>query len=212
MVPVSGLRLHLRLRHARRAGGLDHRLGPDDRVRDRQRRGGHLLGQLLQHAAARRSASTSRAGSTIDYRTRHAEDAASSWPRRRTSSASRSSSTSSPSRIVTLITVVLVWGIRESRQLQLGMVAIKLVVLGFFVIVSFKYVKPAQLASVRARTASPGSPPAPPSSSSPTSASTRSRRRRGGEESEARHADRHHRLADHLHDHLHRGRRACSPA
>jgi len=45
--------------------------------------------------------------------------------------------------IVTLITIVLVWGIRESASFNFWMVAIKLVVLAFFVLVSFKYVKPA---------------------------------------------------------------------
>jgi len=45
--------------------------------------------------------------------------------------------------IVTVITIVLVWGIRESANLNFGMVAIKLVVLGFFVIASVKFVKPA---------------------------------------------------------------------
>ncbi len=53
MVPIAGQRLHLRLRHARRAGRLDHRLGPDHRVRGRQRRGGDQLGQLLQDAGVR---------------------------------------------------------------------------------------------------------------------------------------------------------------
>src|SRR6266550_4668413 len=42
--------------------------------------------------------------------------------------------------IVTLITIVLVWGIRESASFNFWMVAIKLVVLGFFVIVSLKFV------------------------------------------------------------------------
>src|SRR5437762_8975421 len=45
--------------------------------------------------------------------------------------------------IVAAITVVLVWGIRESARFNFWMVAIKLVVLGFFVFVSFHYVKPA---------------------------------------------------------------------
>jgi APA family basic amino acid/polyamine antiporter len=44
--------------------------------------------------------------------------------------------------IVAAITVVLVWGIRESASLNFWMVGIKLIVLGFFVIVSFKFVKP----------------------------------------------------------------------
>jgi len=42
--------------------------------------------------------------------------------------------------IVTLITIVLVWGVRESAGFNFWMVAIKLVVLGFFAFVSFKYV------------------------------------------------------------------------
>ncbi len=45
--------------------------------------------------------------------------------------------------IVAAITVVLVWGIRESASFNFIMVVLKLIVLGFFVIVSFKYVKPA---------------------------------------------------------------------
>jgi len=44
--------------------------------------------------------------------------------------------------IVAVITVVLVWGIRESASFNFVMVAIKLVVLGFFVLVCFKYTKP----------------------------------------------------------------------
>jgi APA family basic amino acid/polyamine antiporter len=44
--------------------------------------------------------------------------------------------------IVAAITVVLVWGIRESANFNFVMVAIKLVVLGFFVLVCFSYVKP----------------------------------------------------------------------
>jgi basic amino acid/polyamine antiporter, APA family len=45
--------------------------------------------------------------------------------------------------IVMLITAVLVWGIRESASFNLGMVAIKLVVLGFFLTVSLGHVSPA---------------------------------------------------------------------
>jgi APA family basic amino acid/polyamine antiporter len=48
--------------------------------------------------------------------------------------------------IVALITVVLVWGIRESAGFNFWMVAIKLVVLGFFVVASLKYVRPAHWA------------------------------------------------------------------
>ena len=45
--------------------------------------------------------------------------------------------------IVTVITIVLVWGIRESASFNFFMVALKLVVLGFFCIVMFKHVEPA---------------------------------------------------------------------
>jgi APA family basic amino acid/polyamine antiporter len=44
--------------------------------------------------------------------------------------------------IVAFITLVLVWGVRESARFNFWMVAIKLVVLGFFAFVSIKYVKP----------------------------------------------------------------------
>ena len=44
--------------------------------------------------------------------------------------------------IVAAITMVLVWGIRASANFNFWMVAIKLVVLGFFVVVSFTFVKP----------------------------------------------------------------------
>src|SRR5215471_7018525 len=45
--------------------------------------------------------------------------------------------------IVTVITIVLVWGIRESANFNFWMVSIKLVVLAFFALVCFKYVRPA---------------------------------------------------------------------
>lgn len=45
--------------------------------------------------------------------------------------------------IVFAITVVLIWGIRESASFNFVMVGIKLIVLAFFVFVSFKFVKPA---------------------------------------------------------------------
>jgi len=44
--------------------------------------------------------------------------------------------------IVMVITVVLVWGIRESAAFNFGMVAVKLVVLGFFLTVSLNYTQP----------------------------------------------------------------------
>ncbi len=51
--PAGRQRLRLFVRDARRAGRVDHRLGPDPRVRGRQRRGRDLVGRLLHHAAAR---------------------------------------------------------------------------------------------------------------------------------------------------------------
>src|ERR1051326_6647558 len=44
--------------------------------------------------------------------------------------------------IVAAITIVLVIGIRESARANTGMVLLKLLVLGFFVLVGWKYVKP----------------------------------------------------------------------
>ena len=44
--------------------------------------------------------------------------------------------------IVALITIVLVVGIRESASLNSGMVMLKLIVLGFFVVVGWSYTKP----------------------------------------------------------------------
>src|SRR3954463_3043165 len=45
--------------------------------------------------------------------------------------------------IVTVITIVLVWGIKESANFNFWMVLVKLIVLFFFVLVCFKYVRPA---------------------------------------------------------------------
>jgi APA family basic amino acid/polyamine antiporter len=44
--------------------------------------------------------------------------------------------------IVTVVTIVLVWGVKESARLNAVMVAIKLVVLGFFVLACARYVRP----------------------------------------------------------------------
>jgi APA family basic amino acid/polyamine antiporter len=43
--------------------------------------------------------------------------------------------------IVALVTIVLVWGVRESARFNAVMVAVKILVLAFFVVVSTKYVK-----------------------------------------------------------------------
>jgi basic amino acid/polyamine antiporter, APA family len=45
--------------------------------------------------------------------------------------------------IVTLITVVLIWGIRESARFNAVMVGIKILVLTFFIVIGFTYVQPA---------------------------------------------------------------------
>ena len=44
--------------------------------------------------------------------------------------------------IVTLITIVLIWGIRESARFNAVMVGIKILVLTFFIVVGFTYVQP----------------------------------------------------------------------
>jgi basic amino acid/polyamine antiporter, APA family len=44
--------------------------------------------------------------------------------------------------IIAVITVILVWGIREAAGFNFFMVLLKLIVLGFFVFVSLKFVKP----------------------------------------------------------------------
>ena len=113
--------------------GLDHRLGPDHRVRDRQHRRRHLVGGLLPHAAAQGSASTSRlAGHRLPLRDQarriaarpsrpdaghRTPSAGRSARRRRTSSASRSSSTCRRSGSSTLITVRA--GARHPRERRL---------------------------------------------------------------------------------------------
>lgn len=47
--------------------------------------------------------------------------------------------------IVAAITVLLVWGIKESARFNAGMVIVKLVVLAFFVALAFYYVSPSQM-------------------------------------------------------------------
>ena len=67
--PAGRQRLRVLLRDARRARRVDHRLGPDSRVRRRQRRRRDLVGRLLQHAAAAASASRFPPWLTTGYRT-----------------------------------------------------------------------------------------------------------------------------------------------
>ena len=63
MIPQAGSAYAYSLRDAGRAGRVDHRLGPDPRVRGRQRRGGDLVGRLLHVAAPRLRRRASRRGS-----------------------------------------------------------------------------------------------------------------------------------------------------
>ena len=108
--------------------------------------------------------------------------------------------------IVTVITIVLVWGIRESASFNFWMVAIKLVVLGFFVLRQLQVREAGELAPVRAKRMGRHQD----RRGDRLLRVHRLRRglddRGGGEESETRSADRHHRLADHLHGDL-RGHR-----
>ena len=124
MVPDLGQRLHLRLRDARRAGRVDHRLGPDHRVRRRQRRRRHQLGQLLQDVRRRGSASSSRTG----CRPTTAPPRKSRALRERAASLRRADRLQHPRlrHRRRCITVVLVIGIRESASLNTGMVMLKL--------------------------------------------------------------------------------------
>ena len=63
MIPQAGSAYAYSVRHAGRVGGVDHRLGPDPRIRRRQRRGRHLVGRLFQHVDSGASASICRPGS-----------------------------------------------------------------------------------------------------------------------------------------------------
>ena len=119
--PGRGQRLHVLVRDARRARRLDHRLGPDPRVRDRQHRRRHLVVGYFEHAPRGVSASTSRG--LADHRLPHGAPAGA----RRGCSRRRPhflgipivfncrACSSSP-----LLTVVLVWGVKESARVQRG--------------------------------------------------------------------------------------------
>jgi APA family basic amino acid/polyamine antiporter len=48
--------------------------------------------------------------------------------------------------IVAILTVILVWGVRESASFNAGMVMVKILVLGFFVVLAFYYVSPTKMA------------------------------------------------------------------
>ena len=65
---AGGQRLRLLVRDARRAGGVDHRLGSDSGIRRRQRGRRDLVGRLLQVAAARLGVADAR---LADHRLSH---------------------------------------------------------------------------------------------------------------------------------------------
>jgi hypothetical protein len=83
--------------------------------------------------------------------------------------------------IVGIITVVLVIGIRESAWFNTSMVALKLVIIAFFIVFGAFFVRAAELAPF-APNGTLGISPPPRSFSSRTSASTPSLLPRGGEE------------------------------
>ena len=125
--------------------------------------------------------------------------------------ARRGSSTCPAVLIVLAITALLVVGIRESARFNAVMVAIKLAAVLFFCFAGFSSSSPRTGRRSRP-TAGPASWPA---RGSGLLRLHRLRRRlhhgRGGQEPAARPADRHHRLARHLHGPLHRWWPPSSP-
>ncbi len=157
MVPISRLGVHLRLRLARRAGGVDHRVGPDRRVRGgKHRRGDRVVGLLPGAAHPLRARAPALAGDRLPIGAR-------SPPRRwRPAPPTRPACTSpppSPPRrtifgfnfianlpaflIVACITCILVIGIRESATSNNAMVILKVAIILFFVAVGLTLIRPA---------------------------------------------------------------------
>ena len=102
--PGLGQRLHLRIRDARRARRVDHRLGPDPRVRRVGRRGGRRLGRLpASRCSTRSSASPSPSRSPG-----------------RPATAARP--TCPPSFLVLAVSALLIYGVRESARTNTFMV------------------------------------------------------------------------------------------
>ena len=129
-----GQRLHLRLRDARRAVRVDHRLGPRARVRGRVEHGGARLVALLRvvprHLRHRRCR-TRWIDSPFDF-----DPAPGAWV------VDRRRSCNLPALLVVLlVTVVLVIGIRESASFNAAMVILKLAVVLFVIVVGAGYVE-----------------------------------------------------------------------
>ncbi len=216
--PSLRQRVQLRLRHTGRTGGVDHRLGPGLGIRGRQRDGRRFLVGLLPEPGQSVPALASRAfprwvvnefpkwlGSDI----RSALDPAAKILESAPHVFGVPIVFNLPAVfIVTAVTAVLVIGVKESARFNTAMVAVKLVVLAFFVIVGAFYINPENLhpfAEQVARHSGGGR--------RGVFRLHRLRRRfhRGGgmPQPQARLAHRHSRLAGHLHRDLHaRGLRA----
>ena len=170
-----GQRLHVRVRDAGRARRVDHRLGPAARVRHRQHGRRHLVGRATSTRCCDGLGVDLPRWLATDYRSA-AKIGGSPGDRAPRRSACPSSSTPWPIFIVALVTIVLVWGVRESARFNAVMVGVKLVVLAFFVFVSTRFVEAGELAPLRAQRLRAASAPGRPSSSSRTSGSTPSPR------------------------------------
>ena len=181
MIPQAGQRLRLLLRDARRAGRVDHRLGPDPRVRGRQRRGRDLVGRLLHDAAARLRR---QPAGVADDRLPHG---AAQLRSRRFTACSRRRRTSRGIPILVNVPAFahrdadhLAAAARRARERDAPTTSwwsIKLLVLALFVVVGVHAHQAGQLHAVRAERLHAASTRARRSCSSPTSASTRSRPR-----------------------------------
>ena len=105
--------------------------------------------------------------------------------------------------IVTLITIVLVWGIKESAQFNAVMVMIKILVLLFFIVISLYFVSPAQMTANWHPLSTEWLGRNTGRSCRRLLRLHRLRRcinsRRGNQESSQRSADRNHCVADYLH-------------
>ena len=118
-IPVVRQRVHVRVRDARRAGRLDHRLGPDPRVRRVGRRGRGRLGRLPQRAA----------------RLRVRLDAA---RRRSRQPPGEGGVVNLPAVFLVLaVASLLIAGLRESARANTVMVFVKIAILLLFIVLAF---------------------------------------------------------------------------